>query len=232
MNTKPRPRSRGSRESLRSQPSPVEMEEAGGPEPLEVLPVNPLTCVPVQMTEGGPLLGAEVGGHGGVVQPQLLVDPAQGREIRKGSAVRRTFARTSGLDRFRRSQGLGGGTSTRVAPADRGLTGLDSYVWLEREPRPATATAGVGGLTVTAEARPVQYVWSFGDGPEEVTLHPGREWRRGRPGNIAHVYETHGDYDISVEVIWEARWRIGSGAWRSLGYFSNSDARAAIGSAP
>lgn len=113
----------------------------------------------------------------------------------------------------------------RRAPRAVGLTGLASFFWLAERPRPITATAGVPGLTVTAQARPVQFVWAFGDGDEKVTRKPGRRWRPQRRGNISHVYETRGRYRTAVEVIWEARWRIARGPWRPLGYFSNSDAR-------
>ncbi len=111
----------------------------------------------------------------------------------------------------------------RLAPARVGLTGLDSFFWLASPPRPITAAAGVGGFSVTAEARPIQYVWDFGDGVNKTTSHSGRRWSRRRPGNIPHLYETRGRYDVAVEVIWEARWRLGAGAWRHLGYFSTSD---------
>lgn len=113
----------------------------------------------------------------------------------------------------------------RVAPRGVGLAGLPSYFWLAQRPRSISATAGVAGLTVTAQARPIQYVWHFGDGDERVTRHSGRRWGARRPGNIAHVYEARGSKHLSVEVIWEARWRIGAGPWRPLGYFSNSDTR-------
>jgi hypothetical protein len=78
---------------------------------------------------------------------------------------------------------------------------------------------------VTAEARPVQWVWSFGDGGDAVTTHPGRPWTQRAPGDIAHIYETEGRYRLGLEQVWEARWQVGGGAWRSLGFFSNSAAR-------
>lgn len=111
----------------------------------------------------------------------------------------------------------------RITPGRRGLTGLPSYFWLRERPRRIQARAGVRGLLVTAEARPVQFVWTFGDGSDRVTTHHGRRWTRSRPGNIRYTYETKRRYTVRVEVIWEARWRIGFGAWRHLGYFSNSD---------
>lgn len=113
----------------------------------------------------------------------------------------------------------------RVAPARVGLTGLPSYFWLAREPEPITAQASAGGVVVTAEARPVEFVWDFGDGGEKVTSHSGRRWSPRRAGSIAHLYETKGRYGLTIDVIWEARWRVGGGSWQSLGYFSNSDAR-------
>jgi hypothetical protein len=113
----------------------------------------------------------------------------------------------------------------RFSPARRGLTGLPSYFWLAQPPRPIEARAGIGGISVTAQARPVQYVWTYDDGTDKVTRKPGRKWTRKRPGSIPHVYEAKGRYQLEVEVIWEARWRLGLGAWRSLGYFSNSATR-------
>jgi hypothetical protein len=110
-----------------------------------------------------------------------------------------------------------------IAPARVGLTGLESYFWLAERPRPISATASAGGLSVTAQAAPAQYVWSFGEGDATVTDHTGRPWTRQAPGNIAHLYETRGAYDVSVEVVWEARWRSGGGAWQPLGFFSTSD---------
>ncbi|MBA2272924.1 MAG: PKD domain-containing protein [Actinobacteria bacterium] len=109
-----------------------------------------------------------------------------------------------------------------VAPEQVGLTGLDSFFWLGQSPSPISATARVSGLTVTAEARPTEYVWDFGDGQEEVTTEPGRPWTRTSEGSISHLYETKGSYDLSVEIIWRARWQADDGPWQQLGMFSNS----------
>jgi len=112
-----------------------------------------------------------------------------------------------------------------VAPNRVGLTGLRSYFWLDHEPSPVTASASVPGLVVTAEAHPIRYTWNFGEGATRSTTHPGRAWSKRRAGNIAHMYERRGRYQVQVEVLWEARWRMGASAWRHLGYFSNNDAR-------
>ncbi|MDQ3766521.1 MAG: PKD domain-containing protein [Actinomycetota bacterium] len=109
-----------------------------------------------------------------------------------------------------------------VAPEQIGLTGLDSFFWLAEAPGPITATAGVSGLTVTAEARPVEYVWDFGDGQEKVTTEPGRPWTKASEGSISHLYEATGSYDLGVEIVWRARWRADDGGWQQLGVFSSS----------
>lgn len=113
----------------------------------------------------------------------------------------------------------------RLAPGRRGLTGLPSYFWLAQRPRRIEATAAAGRVGVTAQARPVQYVWTYGDGTDEATRRSGRRWTRNRSGTISHTYETKGRYTLVVEVIWHARWRIAGRPWQSLGYFSNSDSR-------
>ncbi|CAN5541086.1 hypothetical protein BH20ACT21_BH20ACT21_10090 [soil metagenome] len=113
----------------------------------------------------------------------------------------------------------------RLAPSAVGLTGLDSFVWLANRPEPIQAVASVPGLTVIAQARPVQYVWDFGDGATAVTSHPGRPWSPQRPGDIAHLYEVRGAYAVGVEVIWSARWRVAGGPWTDLGFFSTSDSQ-------
>ncbi|MDQ3661618.1 MAG: PKD domain-containing protein [Actinomycetota bacterium] len=113
----------------------------------------------------------------------------------------------------------------RLAPSAVGLTGLDSFVWLADRPQPIEAVASVPGLTVIAQARPVQYVWDFGDGATAVTSHPGRPWTPQQPGDIAHLYEVRGTYSVGVEVIWSARWQVAGGPWTDLGFFSTSDSK-------
>jgi hypothetical protein len=128
----------------------------------------------------------------------------------------------SALDEVRR---LAPHPRLAIAPGRIGLTGLESYFWLAEPASPVTATASVPGLRVIAEAAPDHYLWRFEPGADLMTDHPGRPWTETRPGNIGHTYETKGRYDVSVEVVWRARWRIGSGAWRELGFFSTVDSR-------
>jgi hypothetical protein len=112
-----------------------------------------------------------------------------------------------------------------LAPSGRGITGLRSYFWLGEVPATVSATASAGATSVTAEAYPVTYTWSFGDGAGTTTYGPGRPWSRQQPGSIGHVYETKGNYSVGVEVLYEARFSINGGPWQPLGYFSTSDER-------
>lgn len=112
-----------------------------------------------------------------------------------------------------------------VAPSHLGLTGLDSFFWLDSPLRPVTATAGVPGLTVVARAVPTQYIWNFGDGSDYTSADSGRPWTRDREGSISHLYETAGTYRLGVTVIWEAAYSINGGTWQSIGSFSTSGSR-------
>lgn len=112
-----------------------------------------------------------------------------------------------------------------AAPARMGLTGLESFFWLETAPQPIAATASAGGVTVTAEAHPTRYEWSFGDGARLSTDGPGRPWTRRAPGDVAHLYETKDVYDVAVDVVWEARWSMNGGPWQPLGAFVTSGGR-------
>ena len=112
-----------------------------------------------------------------------------------------------------------------VAPARIGLTGLESYFWLAEPPTTITATAGVPGLVVTAQATPVQFVWDFGDGEELVTTSAGTRWSPHSKSGISHLYETKGVYELSVEVIWAASYQVNGGTSTPIGHFSTSDQR-------
>ena len=190
-----------------------------------VVAVQPHSCAPVYGTGGIPVsytFSPVAAGDCVSFAPPPPVDPGP----RPGPGPRRRprpspeeLARIAADEAI----ALAADPELRIAPAEIGLTGLDSYFWLDEEPQPISAIAQVPGLQVTAEARPLQYVWDFGDGDQDVTGHPGRPWTSHVPGNVAHLYETRGRYELGVEVVWEARWRTGAGEWQHLGYFSNSD---------
>jgi hypothetical protein len=153
------------------------------------------------------------------------ITPAAGGRPRRGGRPAPPSPEQLAAIAADRAMDLAQDPALEIAPSRIGLTGLDSFFWLAEEPLPVQATASAGGLSVTAEARPVQYVWDFGDDTDKVTEEPGRPWTRWRDGNVAHMYETRARYEVAVEVVWSARWRIGVGAWEPLGFFSNSDTR-------
>ena len=110
-----------------------------------------------------------------------------------------------------------------VAPADVGLAGLPAFFWLAEEPQPISATASVRGVTVTATATPTEYAWSFGDGQERRTTHPGRRWTKKRDGSIEHTYEAADSYDLDVTIMWSASWSLNGGPPQPLGTFETGD---------
>jgi hypothetical protein len=60
-----------------------------------------------------------------------------------------------------------------VEPGVRGLANLESYFWVEGVEQPPVDLQ-VGGSTVHAEFRVVEYRWEFGEGEPLVTTGPGR----------------------------------------------------------
>ena len=113
---------------------------------------------------------------------------------------------------------------TELAPSDVGVTGLRAYAWTHPA-SPIVATVVVGGARVTAEARPVAYRWDWGDGHRRTTRTAGRPWTSARGGSIGHVFDTKGLHEITLTLTWEARWRVGRGAWTTLGTFSTGGSR-------
>jgi hypothetical protein len=124
-----------------------------------------------------------------------------------------------------RAIALAGEPGLELAPSRVGLTGLDTYFWIAPAPRPIAAQARVPGVALTARARPVQYLWTFGDGTHKVTSTAGRPWTPARPGTIAHQYQARSRYTVTVQIVWSATWRIGSGEWRTLGTFATRASR-------
>ena len=151
--------------------------------------------------------------------------PGSEQVVKKGKKPRPPSPEQVALALADRAIALAPDPRLEVAPGRVGLTGLESFFWLSDPPAPIRATAAAGRVTVTAEARPTQFVWDFDDGSDKVTYDPGRRWTRWRDGSIGHLYETSGRYDLNVDVVWEARWRIGAGTWRHLGYFTTSDSK-------
>jgi hypothetical protein len=87
-----------------------------------------------------------------------------------------------------------------VEPEVRGLANLESFFWVEG------ATQGpvelqVGGSTVRAEFRVVEYRWDFGGGEPLVTEGPGRP---GLGSEVRTTFGRRGFYRVGVTVVWVA----------------------------
>lgn len=109
----------------------------------------------------------------------------------------------------------------QTSPRSTGLTGTDSWFWLDPSPRTVELSVVLAGETVTVTAEPSAVDWRFGDGIDLVA-GPGRPYRVGPPpaDAVVHSYETRclpGDqgrnpyvlgscgstgYDVEAVVVW------------------------------
>jgi hypothetical protein len=87
-----------------------------------------------------------------------------------------------------------------VEPGVRGLANLESYFWVEGVEQPPVDLQ-VGGATVHAEFRVVEYRWSFGGGEPLVTEGPGRP---GLESEVNTTFRRRGVYPVEVTVMWAA----------------------------
>ena len=87
-----------------------------------------------------------------------------------------------------------------VEPGVRGLANLESYFWVEGVEQ-GPVDLQVGGSTVHAEFRVVEYRWSFGGGEAIVTRGPGRP---GLESEVNTVFRRRGRYPVEVTVVWVA----------------------------
>jgi hypothetical protein len=87
-----------------------------------------------------------------------------------------------------------------VEPAVRGLANLESFFWVEGANR-GPVDLQVGGSTVHAEFRVVEYRWSFGGGEPLVTEGPGSP---GLESEVRTTFARRGFYRVGVTVMWVA----------------------------
>lgn len=78
-----------------------------------------------------------------------------------------------------------------ISPTVTGLTGTDSWFWLDPAPEVEEVTVSIAGETVTVTAEPGVIDWHFGD-EAKVSGGAGRPYRIGarREGTIVHTYQT------------------------------------------
>jgi hypothetical protein len=87
-----------------------------------------------------------------------------------------------------------------VEPEVRGLANLESYFWIEGANQ-SPVELQVGGSTVRAEFRVVEYRWSFGGGEPLVTQGPGTP---GLESEVNTTFPRRGFYRVGVTVVWAA----------------------------
>jgi hypothetical protein len=86
-------------------------------------------------------------------------------------------------------------------PATTGLTGLASWGWAAPA-RTLTANPSINGYSVQAEARPVRFIWEWGDGASSSSTTPGSP----TDPAVRHTYRTKADYTITCRVVWAGRY--------------------------
>jgi hypothetical protein len=87
-----------------------------------------------------------------------------------------------------------------VEPEVRGLANLESFFWVEGASQ-GPVELEVGGSTVRAEFRVVEYRWSFGGEEGLVTEGPGRP---GLESEVRTTFGRRGFYRVGVTVMWVA----------------------------
>jgi hypothetical protein len=87
-----------------------------------------------------------------------------------------------------------------VEPETRGLANLESFFWVQGANQPPVELQ-VGGSTVRAEFRVVEYRWTFGPGETLVTEGPGTP---GLESEVNTTFRRRGFYRVGVTVVWAA----------------------------
>lgn len=104
-----------------------------------------------------------------------------------------------------------------VSPAGRGLTGLESWFWVEGyTTTPIADQVSELGMTVDVEAVAASVSWDFGDG----TTAPGRDLGQAPPArsSVVHTYERRSRPTFTVRALvrLDVRWRLDGGPWQDL----------------
>jgi hypothetical protein len=87
-----------------------------------------------------------------------------------------------------------------VEPEVRGLANLESYFWIEGATQ-SPVELQVGGSTVRAEFRVVEYRWTFGGEQALVTEGPGTP---GLESEVRTTFGRRGHHRVGVTVMWVA----------------------------
>lgn len=106
---------------------------------------------------------------------------------------------------------------------------VPTWLWVVRSGwEPVSTTVSVEGVSVTATARPVEAVWSMGDGGSVVCRGPGTPYsdafRADQPSpDCGYTYRRTsrsapgGAFGVVVRVVWDVTWRGGGRAGKVRG---------------
>lgn len=126
-------------------------------------------------------------------------------------------------------------------PGSTGLVGVPVWMWTAVTPRtwgPASATASVPGLSVTATARAARIVWSMGDGHSVTCTGPGTPYAESLGAKASptcgYLYATSSarqpgaKYAVTATTTWNVTWS-GGGQSGALTVTRASTTRVSIG---
>jgi hypothetical protein len=84
-------------------------------------------------------------------------------------------------------------------------------------PHVEDTTLQIIGYSVDVHLQPVRYTWHWGDGSTETTDRPGRPYPA---TDVTHTYvhatDPGADLSLSVDVTYQARYRVDGGQWLSI----------------
>ncbi|MFG2878780.1 ATP/GTP-binding protein [Streptomyces sp. NPDC048337] len=110
-------------------------------------------------------------------------------------------------------------------PGGKGVVGMPVYMWTATGTEtygPNTASASVGGITVTATARVSKIVWNMGDGKTVTCTTPGTpykpEFGKTPSPDCGHRYDKpssttgSGTFHVTATSTWSIDWQVTGGA--------------------
>jgi len=108
--------------------------------------------------------------------------------------------------------------TVRASPGVRGITGLESWFWIEGyDGAPVTATVQALGASVDVEATPTAETWDFGDDTGEHAGDLGRA--APQRSSVVHTFERASGtapFVVTLDFEYAVRYRVDNGPWITL----------------